>query len=153
MPNGTLPKKWHLKCHESVHILTGLYDHLKEYKKIFSKELVNSKCLKKLKIKFWENEYITKKVKFSWTNCLYIWDQQKILILLKILLEVAYFFKFFQYRKGALCIANAQCCYPIWFFFKGALWGFSCLYGIFSCWFQICNQILNIYNLFFLLPF
>ena len=106
MPNGTLPKKWHLKCHESVHILTGLYDHLKEYKKLFSKELVNSKCLKKLKIKFWENEYITKKVKFSWTNCLYIWDQQKILILLKILLEVAYFFKFFQYRKGALWSTN-----------------------------------------------
>ena len=106
VPNGTLPKKWHLKCHESVHILTGLYDHLKEYKKLFSKELVNSKCLKKLKIKFWENEYITKKVKFSWTNCLYIWDQQKILILLKILLEVAYFFKFFQYRKGALCLIS-----------------------------------------------
>ena len=104
MPNGTVPKKWHLKLYEKVHILTGYCKHLKEYTKLISKEFVNFKCLKKIKTKFWENRHIMKKVQFLGIICWYICDLQKISILFKILLEMAYFLNFFPYRKGALCV-------------------------------------------------
>ena len=102
MPNGTVPKKWHLKLYEKVHILTGYCKHLKEYTKLISKEFVNFKCLKKIKTKFWENRHIMKKVQFLGIICWYICDLQKISILFKILLEMAYLLNFFPYRKGAL---------------------------------------------------
>ena len=35
------------------------------------------------------------------------------------------------------------------FFLKGAHWGFNCLYCIFSRWFQICDQNLNFFCMFF----
>ena len=52
-----------------------------------------------------------------------------------------------------LCCALPYCPHsaaaPFEFFLKGAHWGFNCLYCIFLRWFQICDQNLIFFGMFF----
>ena len=53
-------------------------------------------------------------------------------------------------QKGGLApFPHHSAAAPFEFFLKGARWGFNCLYCIFSRWFQICDQNLNFFCVFF----